>query len=52
MLQGEICNRDYKEADFPLPSHLPLMTQTLSRLERVTLNTCIQPRFIQELDDI
>ncbi|CAB4408722.1 unnamed protein product [Rhizophagus irregularis] len=52
MLEGEICNRNYKESDFPLPSHLPLMTQTLSRLERVTLNTCIQPRFIYDLNNI
>ncbi|RIA97893.1 hypothetical protein C1645_813426 [Glomus cerebriforme] len=52
MLQGETCNRNYKVSDFPLPSHLPLMTQTLSRLERVTLSTCMQPRFIKELNNI
>ncbi|RIA97909.1 hypothetical protein C1645_813442 [Glomus cerebriforme] len=47
---GGSCNK--KGTTFPLPSQLPQMTQSLSLLEKFNFNTCIQPRFIQELDDI
>ncbi|GBB86769.1 hypothetical protein RclHR1_01320004 [Rhizophagus clarus] len=44
------CNK--RGSNFPLPSHLPQMKKSLSLLEKFNLNTCIQPRFIQELDEI
>jgi hypothetical protein len=44
------CNK--RGTNFPLPSQLPEMKKSLSKLEKFNLNTCIQPRFIQELDDI
>uniref|UniRef100_U9TW14 Uncharacterized protein n=1 Tax=Rhizophagus irregularis (strain DAOM 181602 / DAOM 197198 / MUCL 43194) TaxID=747089 RepID=U9TW14_RHIID len=44
------CNK--RGSNFPLPSQLPQMKKSLSKLEKFNLNTCIQPRFIQELDNI